>query len=73
VLERKFPEVATSTPEVLARHYTDAGNAAQGVPYWLKAGEAALQRSTLAEAGVHLKNGLSLEQIPLEFTHSPRA
>jgi len=60
LLERKFPEVATSTPEVLARHYTDAGNAAQGVAYWLKAGEAALQRSTLAEAGVHLKNGLSL-------------
>ena len=60
VLERKFTEVAASTPEVLARHYTQAGMAVQAVPYWLKAGEAALQRSTLAEATVHLKNGLAL-------------
>ena len=38
VMERKFPEVVTSTPEVLAQHYASAGIALQAIPYWLKAG-----------------------------------
>ena len=63
VLESKFPEVVTSTPEVLAQHYMTAGMALQAIPYWLKAGQAALQRSTLTEAASHLTKGLEL--IPL--------
>ena len=38
VMESKFPEVVTTTPEVLAQHYTTAGIALQAIPYWLKAG-----------------------------------
>jgi predicted ATPase len=45
---------------VLAQHYTAAGAALQAIPYWLKAGQAALQRSTLAEATGHLTRGLEL-------------
>ena len=60
VLESKFPETASMTPEILAQHYTAAGVAQRAVPYWLKAGEAALQRSNLAEATNYLKKGLEL-------------
>src|SRR5215471_4677957 len=34
VLAAQFPEVAQTQPAVLARHYTDAGRAAQAIPYW---------------------------------------
>ena len=60
VLESKFPEIATATPEALAQHYAAAGLALQAIPYWLKAGQVALQRSTLAEAASHLTKGLEL-------------
>ena len=60
VFESKFPETAAATPEVLAQHYTAAGVAERAIPYWLKAGEAALQRSNLAEATSNLKKGLEL-------------
>ena len=60
VFESKFPETAAATPEVLAQHYTAAKVAERAIPYWLKAGEAALQRSNLAEATSNLKKGLEL-------------
>jgi class 3 adenylate cyclase/tetratricopeptide (TPR) repeat protein len=60
VFESKFPETAAATPEVLAQHYTAAGVAERAIRYWLKAGEAALQRSNLAEATNNLKKGLEL-------------
>jgi class 3 adenylate cyclase/predicted ATPase len=62
ILESKFPETAAATPEILAQHYTAAGSAADSVPYWLKAGQAALNRSTLAEAIGHLTKGIGLVQ-----------
>ena len=62
VLEKRFPETAAGTPEVLAQHYTAAGIVSQAIPYWLKAGRAALQRSALIEAISHLTRGLELVQ-----------
>jgi predicted ATPase len=62
ILESKFPETVAATPEILAQHYTLAGSAAQAVPCWLKAGQAALNRSTLTEAIGHLTKGLGLVQ-----------
>jgi predicted ATPase len=62
ILQSKFPETVAATPEILAQHYTLAGSALQAVPYWLKAGQAALNRSTLAEAIGHLTKGLGLVQ-----------
>ena len=38
-LEQRFPEVAETQPELLARHFTEAGAAARAVDYWLKAGQ----------------------------------
>jgi tetratricopeptide (TPR) repeat protein len=60
VLERDFPETIEASPEVLAQHYTSAGVAEQAVPYWLKAGRVALQKSHLAEAASSLRKGLEL-------------
>jgi class 3 adenylate cyclase/tetratricopeptide (TPR) repeat protein len=60
IIEKHFPEIATATPETLAHHFTAAGLASMAIPYWLKAGQHALQRSTLAEAITHLSTGLTL-------------
>jgi predicted ATPase len=62
VLDSKFHETVAATPEIVAQHFTLADNASQAVPYWLKAGQAALNRSTLAEAIGHLTKGLGLVQ-----------
>ena len=39
LLESKFPEVVETQPELLARHYTEAGSAGKAVTYWQRAGE----------------------------------
>jgi class 3 adenylate cyclase/predicted ATPase len=49
-LESKFTEVADSRPEVLARHYTEAGLIEKAVILWGKAGQQSLKRSALVEA-----------------------
>src|SRR5262249_39068388 len=49
VLEAQFPEPAASQPDLLARHYTEAGLTAQAMPYWQQAGQRALERSANLE------------------------
>jgi class 3 adenylate cyclase/tetratricopeptide (TPR) repeat protein len=44
--------------EVIAHHYTEAGDFARAVTYWEKAGDEALQRSANREAIQHLRRGL---------------
>ena len=44
----------------LAVHYTEAGLAAQAVPYWLWAGRRAIGKSAFVEAHKHLATGLAL-------------
>ena len=59
-LEEQFsPE---TEPELLARHFTEAGLVEQAVEYWLRAGEKALARSAMAEAVTHLTEGLAVLQ-----------
>ena len=53
VLEARFPEIVETQPELLAQHYTEAGLAAQAMPYWQRAGQRALQRSANLEAVSH--------------------
>jgi hypothetical protein len=45
VLEQHFSEVCETQPEVLARHYTQAGMAHQAISYWQRAGDRATKRS----------------------------
>jgi len=60
VLLGQFPETVGSEPELLAHHYTEAGQTEHAIAYWQKAGQLALQRSANLEAIQHLKKGLQL-------------
>jgi tetratricopeptide (TPR) repeat protein len=66
VLEERFPERADKSPELLAHHFTEAGDAAKAVHYWHKAGVRAQARSANREAISHLTRGLKIltEQLP---------
>src|ERR687888_1592463 len=44
-LEERFPDVVASEPEIVARHFTEAGLVDRAIDYWLKAGHLALSRS----------------------------
>ncbi len=59
-LEAQFPEIVETQPEVLARHFTEAGQSARGIEYWWKAGIRARERSAHLEAIRHLSRGLEL-------------
>jgi predicted ATPase/class 3 adenylate cyclase len=58
-MEEKFPDIVMSQPEILARHFTEAGIAKSAIDYWLKAGNLALDRSA-NDAVSHLEQGLKL-------------
>ena len=59
-LESQFAEIAENQPEVLARHFAEAGMSETAIQYWSKAGERALQRSANAEAAAHLTSAIEL-------------
>jgi TOMM system kinase/cyclase fusion protein len=60
VLVEQFPQMVEMQPELIAYHYTEAGFAAQAIPYWQQAGQKASQRSANVEAINHLMKGLEL-------------
>lgn len=60
VLEKDFSDTAETQPELVAHHYTEAGLVEQALPYWLKAGRRAMERSANVEAINHLTKGLEL-------------
>jgi tetratricopeptide (TPR) repeat protein len=57
-LETHFPEIVGSRPELLARHYSEAGLIEKSVDYWGKAGRRSAARSAMAEAAAQLQKGL---------------
>lgn len=59
-LEAHFPLTAQDAPELLAHHWTEAGNTEKAVRAWLAAGRRASGRSEYREAIAHLRNGLAL-------------
>jgi len=60
VLESRLPEMIETQPELLAHHFTEAGEARQAIDYWLKAGLRCRARSAETEAIGHLVKGLEL-------------
>jgi class 3 adenylate cyclase/predicted ATPase len=58
VLVERCAELVATAPELVARHYTEAGLAASAAAYWQRAGEQALARSAAPEAFAHLEQGL---------------
>lgn len=57
-LESQFVEIAESRPELLARHYTEAGLVEKAAGLWGKAGQRSLERSALIEAVAQLTRAL---------------
>ncbi len=60
VLVERFPERVASEPEAIARHYEQAGLAAQAIGEYQRAGERATQRSANEESIGHLRRALDL-------------
>ncbi len=60
LLESRFPEIVQTQPELVAQHYTEAGQAERAVEHWYKAGQQALQRSANLEAVGHLRKALEV-------------
>ena len=57
-LEGQFPEIVATRPALIAQHCAEAGLDAKAVDYWLKAGQQAVARSSLAEADAQFRRGL---------------
>src|SRR5262249_31802355 len=53
-IEGQFAEIAESRPELLARHYSEAGSIERAAGLWGKAGRRSLERSALVEASEQL-------------------
>ena len=65
MLVERFPEVAESLPDVVARHFTEAALAGEAIGYWLKAGRLAYTRSANGEAAKSFEQALHvLEALP---------
>ena len=60
LLEDRFPEVASTQPELVAHHYTEANCPAQAIAYWHKAGTAAARQFAYVEAIDQFRRGLAL-------------
>jgi class 3 adenylate cyclase/tetratricopeptide (TPR) repeat protein len=65
VLEEDFADRVANEPELLAHHYTRAGNPHKAIAWWREAGKLAARRMALQEAVGHFQEGLALiEQLP---------
>ena len=58
-LEQNFADIVERQPELVAHHYSEAGQPALAVTYWQRAGENAVRRSANQEAIGHLTAGLA--------------
>jgi predicted ATPase len=57
-IEARFPQLVEAQPELVARHFAEAGLAEQAIPYWLRAGRLAAGQAANLEAIAHLRSGL---------------
>ncbi|HWK44622.1 MAG TPA: adenylate/guanylate cyclase domain-containing protein [Stellaceae bacterium] len=59
------PALIVAQPELLAHQLTAADRPQEAVPWWLRAGRHALERSAVMEAAIHLRSGLkALDRLP---------
>jgi class 3 adenylate cyclase/tetratricopeptide (TPR) repeat protein len=58
-IEIRFPQIIEAQPELVARHFAEAGLAEKAIGYWLQAGRLAAARSANVEAIAHLRAGLA--------------
>jgi class 3 adenylate cyclase/predicted ATPase len=57
-LESQFVEISDNQPELLARHFTEAGLIEKAASFWGRAGQRSLERSALVEAVMQLSRAL---------------
>ncbi|MFZ1148740.1 MAG: AAA family ATPase, partial [Xanthobacteraceae bacterium] len=57
-IESEFADIAENRPELLARHWTEAGVIEKAAFLWGKAGQRSLARSALVEAAEQLRRAL---------------
>ena len=60
VIAEQFRDIAETQPELVARHFTEAGLPDKAVGYWLKAGQHATRLSSNLDAISHFERGLAL-------------
>src|SRR5262249_7241617 len=60
VIEEKFPVIKETQPEVLARHWTEAGELESAIGEWQRAAERAGRSRAHREAERHYRNALAL-------------
>jgi class 3 adenylate cyclase/predicted ATPase len=58
-IESRFPDIANSQPDLMARHYSEAGLIDKAASFWGKAGLRSLERSALVEAAEQLTRSLA--------------
>ncbi len=59
-VEARFPELAEARPEMVAHHYTEAGEVAPAVAYWERAAESAGSHAAPKTAVTYFNTALSL-------------
>ena len=65
VLQRDFPDLVVSQPEVVAHHCSEGGMIAEGIDYYLLASQRATAATNSKEAAAHLNRCFTLlEQLP---------
>ena len=73
-LERQFAEIVESQPELLARHYTEAGLIEKAAGLWGKAGQRSLARSAMVEAIEQFNRALDqIAELPTSSSTTARA
>src|SRR5690606_9996844 len=65
LLETRFPETVEAHPELVAHHYTEAGDAEHASAYWRRAGERARAQSANLEAIAYFERAVKiLRELP---------
>lgn len=59
-MQSDFSDIAATRPELLAQHWSSAGETRQSIEYWIKAGQRAALNSANLEAIEHFSAGLQL-------------
>jgi len=58
-IDEKFPALKEAHPEVLARHWTEAGEIEPAITQWQTAGERAVKRRAYHEGAQHYRNAIA--------------
>ncbi len=71
-VEHDFPQIATSQPELIARHSAAAGLIEKAVAYWQLAGEQTVRHAANREAADHFRNALQQNELLPESAQRDR-